>query len=391
MRVIVVGGGVAGTVSAIALRRLGAEVTVFEAYQDPGGEVGSFLSLAANGLRGLAAIDCLDRVRDRGFPVARQRMWARSGKLLGDVPRGRLSGDPLHSVTLMRSQLVGELRAAAEEAGARIITGEQFAHATAVHDGVCARFTGGDTVTADLLVGADGIWSATRRTLDPHAPNPRYAGIHVVSGRSDGIDVDEGVFNMVFARNGAFIYIREPGGDLWWQAQVNSTTEPVIDGVDDAEWLRRLGTLYQAERLPSAIVAATTRLHRPTVNHVLDPVPIWHDRQTVLVGDAAHPVGAGQGASMAIEDGLVLAAALGAAPSISAGLAEYERLRRPRITRMQKAAEDNREIKKAGAIKRTVEELFMPMVFRHFYEKATAWLYTYQPQTPAPSSQQPTA
>jgi len=196
-------------------------------------------------------------------------------------------------------------------------------------------------VTADLLVGADGIWSATRRTLDPHAPNPRYAGIHVVSGRSDGIDVDEGVFNMVFARNGAFIYIREPGGDLWWQAQVNSTTEPVIDGVDDAEWLRRLGTLYQAERLPSAIVAATTRLHRPTVNHVLDPVPIWHDRQTVLVGDAAHPVGAGQGASMAIEDGLVLAAASApprrsprAWPSTSgcAGLASPECRRQPRTT-----------------------------------------------------------
>src|SRR5439155_2474947 len=143
MRVIVVGGGVAGTVAAIALGRLGAEVTVSEAYEDPGGEVGSFLSLAANGLRGLAAIDCLDRVRDRGFPVARQRMWAGSGKLLGDVPRGRVSADPLHSVTLMRAHLVGELRTAAREAGADIVTGERLVDATQVPDGVRARFGSG--------------------------------------------------------------------------------------------------------------------------------------------------------------------------------------------------------------------------------------------------------
>jgi salicylate hydroxylase len=160
-----------------------------------------------------------------------------------------------------------------------------------------------------------------------------------------------------------------------------------MEGVEDAEWLRQLRTLYAAERLPAATIAATTRLHRPTVNHVLDPIQTWHDQRTVLVGDAAHPVGAGQGASMSIEDGLALAAALASARSIFEGLDEYERLRRPRITRMQKAADDNREVKAAGPIKRKVEELVMPIVFRHFYEKMTAWLYTYQPQTPAPGSQ----
>ncbi len=93
MRVIVVGGGVAGAASAIALRRIGAEVTVYEAYADR--QVGSFLSLAVNGLRGLDALGCLEQVQRAGFAVLRQRMWASSGRLLGDVPRGRLSADPL--------------------------------------------------------------------------------------------------------------------------------------------------------------------------------------------------------------------------------------------------------------------------------------------------------
>src|SRR6185503_6421634 len=92
MRVAVIGGGVAGTVSALAFRRTGAEVTVHEAYEDAGGDVGSFVSLAANGLRGLAAVGCLERVRRRGFDVPRQRLVSSSGRTLGAMARGRTPG-----------------------------------------------------------------------------------------------------------------------------------------------------------------------------------------------------------------------------------------------------------------------------------------------------------
>jgi 2-polyprenyl-6-methoxyphenol hydroxylase-like FAD-dependent oxidoreductase len=382
MRIIVAGGGVAGTVSAIALRRLGAEVVVFEAYPDPGGDVGSFLSLASNGLRGLAAIGCLDRVRDRGFPVARQRMWSGSGRLLGDVARGRRADDPLHSVTLMRAHLVEELRRAALDAGVRIVSGERLVDAAQRPAGALARFASGRTEDADLLVGADGIWSATRHSLDPRAPRPVYAGLYSVAGVSRGVEADEDVFNMVFGRNGAFIYLRAPGGEVWWQAQAASRSEPHLDGVDDAQWLRRLAEVHRAEAVPAGIIAASVALHRPTIHHVLGPVPVGHDGHTVLVGDAVHPVGAGQGASMAIEDGVALAAALGAGASVPRALLEYDRLRRPRVAKLLKAAGDNRDIKRAGALRRGVESLVMPLVLRHFYERATGWLYDYRPEAP---------
>jgi salicylate hydroxylase len=76
MRAVVVGGGVAGSASAIALARIGADVTVYEAYEDPAGPVGSYVSLAVNGLRALDALGCLPAVQAAGFPVARQRMWS---------------------------------------------------------------------------------------------------------------------------------------------------------------------------------------------------------------------------------------------------------------------------------------------------------------------------
>ena len=123
MRVVIAGGGVAGTACAVALAATGAEVTLYEAYEDPAGPVGSFLSLAANGLRGLDVLGALDAVRAAGFAVPRQRMWAGNGKLLGDVARARTAQDPMISVTLMRSDLVSVLREQARRAGARIVTG----------------------------------------------------------------------------------------------------------------------------------------------------------------------------------------------------------------------------------------------------------------------------
>ena len=121
MRAVVIGGGVAGAASAIALRRIGAEVRVYEAYPDPAGAYGSFVSLAGNGLRALDTLGCLGPVQEAGFAVARQRMWSAKGKLLGDVPRGRRADDPLLSVTLMRRDLVAALRAEAVRSGADIV------------------------------------------------------------------------------------------------------------------------------------------------------------------------------------------------------------------------------------------------------------------------------
>src|ERR1700678_1432944 len=106
MQAVVIGGGVAGSASAIALARIGAEVTVYEAYEDPAGPVGSFISLAVNGLRALDALGVLKQVQEAGFPGGRQRMWSGRGKQLGEVARNRRPDDDLLSVTLMRADLV---------------------------------------------------------------------------------------------------------------------------------------------------------------------------------------------------------------------------------------------------------------------------------------------
>lgn len=376
MNVMVIGGGVAGAASAIALRQIGAQVTLYEAYAEPAGQVGSFLSLASNGLRVLRSLEVLEQVQEAGIDVPGQRMWSSSGRLLGDVPRGRLRGDTLHSVTLMRGALVQTLRAKALAAGAVIVTGERLVDAVTTKEGVRAVFASGRTAEASLLLGADGIWSATRPLLDPDAPTPEYAGLYSISGIADGIETEPGIFNMTFARNGAFIHLAAPGGKVWWSAQVSCPAPPEL-GLTDGQWLRRLAGLYRHEQVPSAILGATAELHRPTLMHRLDAVPVRQGGRIALLGDAGHPVGAGQGASMALEDALVLAQSLAAKPSVAAALSAYEAARSARIAKMVKAASDNRDAKTAGPLARRMRDLVMPVAVRLFYGKATAWLYTH--------------
>ncbi|MER5934316.1 FAD-dependent monooxygenase [Streptomyces sp. NPDC002054] len=371
MRVTVIGGGVAGAASAIALRRIGAEVTVHEAYEDPAGQVGSFLSLAVNGLRALDALQCGDAVREAGFEVADLAMVSSAGRTLGVVPRGRLSSEGMRSVTVARGRLVEVLRAEAERSGARIVTGHRLGSpAEADPD-------------ADLVVGADGIWSATRTALDPAAPVPAYAGLYSASGVSPDIGLPSATFHMVFARAGAFLYVPTPDGKVWWSAQVASPRPPDLGAVS----LSSLAGLFRHEPGPAALLAAATELHRPTLMHKLPEVPVRHDARTVLIGDAAHPVGAGQGASMAIEDALALARCVAVAPSVAAGLAAYDAERRPRIARMLRAAADNRDAKTPGPLRRRINDALLPWALRYGYERSMAWLYTHDPGTlPTPAA-----
>jgi salicylate hydroxylase len=369
MRATVVGGGVAGSAAAIALRRIGADVTVYEAYDDPAGPVGSYVSLAVNGLRALDALGCLAQVQSAGFPVARQRMWSGSGKLLGDVARGRRPEDPLHSVTLMRADLIGALRAAAEESGVEILTGQR------IEPAADPRATG-----ADLIVGADGIWSATRPVLDAAAPKPKYAGLYSVSGTSGSLPtgLPRNGFNWVFAKHGVFIFLPVPDGTVWWTAQV-CAPEPPPD--PNAVGLADLARLFSTEPQAIAVLRAATAVRAAKPGYLLKPVTRRCRDRLVLIGDAAHPVGAGQGASVAMEDAVVLARRLAvAAPgSIPQALAAFDRERHPRVGKLAKMETSNRDAKTAGPIGARLREMIMPHVFNRFYEKTTGWLYDFDP------------
>jgi 2-polyprenyl-6-methoxyphenol hydroxylase-like FAD-dependent oxidoreductase len=230
------------------------------------------------------------------------------------------------------------------------------------------------------VVGADGIWSTTRSRLDPAAPRPRYAGIYTVSGVSDASRAPAGTptdgFNWIFARRGVLIHLPAPEGTIWWWAQVSDRTAPADPGaVGPAE----LAEVFATEPAALDVLRAAPRVRSATLMHVLAPVRTRHDDRTVLVGDAAHPAGSGQGASMALEDAVVLAHELAAAAPVPAALASFDRARQSRAGKLARMESKNRDAKTAGPLGTRMREIVMPHVFERFYENATGWLYDFEP------------
>ncbi|MET9358438.1 FAD-dependent monooxygenase [Streptomyces sp. NPDC006617] len=217
----------------------------------------------------------------------------------------------------------------------QIVTGERLVGAMESPNSVVAEFASGRRDTAELFVGADGIWSTVRGLIDSSAPRAEYAGLCGVAGISTLPGVEPGVWNLTYTRNGAFVYTSIDEQTQWWTAQIGDPVKPDLRGVDDAQWLRRVTELFP-ETMPRALLAAATSIAASGYLNVCDPIQKWHSGRMVLVGDAAHPVGVGHGASKCIEDALELAAALSSAPTVPAALMAYDAARRPRMDKLLK-------------------------------------------------------
>ena len=207
--------------------------------------------------------------------------------------------------------------------------------------GVVATFDDGSTVTADLLIGADGVHSVVRRLIDPSAPDARYVGLTNFGGitsaaAAPAIAIEPETWQFVFGRRAFFGAQRAPNGDVVWF--VNAPRGPIgreeRATTSDETWQRWLASLFTEDAWPAAELIRAGRLELAADNtYDLGHVPAWHRDRMIVIGDAAHAPApsSGQGASMAMEDGVVLAMALRDSPTIDVAFAAYERARRERV------------------------------------------------------------
>jgi 2-polyprenyl-6-methoxyphenol hydroxylase-like FAD-dependent oxidoreductase len=325
-KVIIVGGGVAGTATALALLNAGIEAEVYEAHPSGGADAGAFLTLMRNGMAALAGIGAADAVDAVSFPARAVTLLDGQGQRLGHRP---IEG-PARSLT--RAALYRALQELATTRGIRVYHGKRMTGAASGPDGVEVGFADGSRVTGDVVVGADGIHSRTRRFIDPDAPEPRYSGQHVVYGYAPGnpagIDPDE--YQMIRGSR-AFFGLTVPGGDgrTWWFARVHGE-EPVV-GLGPDEWRDLALQACRGDATPAhALIAASGADVVGGDSYDIPTTPHWHNARMVLAGDSAHAAvpAAAQGASMAVEDAVALAAALHDHDDAADAFAAYEDRRR---------------------------------------------------------------
>jgi len=320
VQILVVGGGVAGTAVAIALQKAGFAATVFEAHASGGDDAGAFLTLAANGMLALAELDAAEVVAEAAFGLHTVQLRDAEGIVLGARGLPAARPDLPGYQCLRRADLYQVLQAEAERRGVRVERGKRLVRTQRSGGGIRAIFADGTSTVGELIVGADGLRSTVRTSIDPDAPAPRYVGVQVFYGYAAFIAPpgDIGVIHMVRGSSGAFGYTVSPQGDTWWFARLRGPEihrSRIVETPPRRTLSRRRGSGC------SSPTPTTSRRCRGgtgaewscSVTRPIPPLPA-----------------SGQGASMALEDAVVLAKALRDIPDRARALAAFERLRRPR-------------------------------------------------------------
>lgn len=387
---LIIGGGIAGPVAAMALHKAGIEATVYEAAADEaGGGAGGIIGLALNGLNALSAIGADDAVLRVAVPVPSMVIHSGSGKRLAEF--GGADGPPiLH--TVWRRDLSRVLVEEAMRRGIRVERGKRFVTAEDTGDGVVAHFADGSRASADILVGADGLRSAVRSLIHPSSPQPTYTGLVGLGGYTpEGIDVGltatNGSMHMVYGKRAFFGYVVYEDGRAGWFANV-PREQPMT--IADARarggeaWLAELRELFAADRTPALEILRHTDPDELVIAggmYILPPAPHWHRGRMVLVGDAAHVPSnsSGQGGSLAIEGAIELAMCLRDLPTIEQAFVAYDRLRRPRVERITARAQRANSEKVAGPVGRVLRDVTLPLVMKLLAKpEKMAWQYGYR-------------
>jgi 2-polyprenyl-6-methoxyphenol hydroxylase-like FAD-dependent oxidoreductase len=370
---LVIGGGIAGPVVAMALQEAGIEATVYEAHPRSAERMGVFLTLASNGIDALRAIGAAAPALAAGFPTPGITLRSTTGKNLGAARTGLSLPDGTTSHTLKRADLYRAIHDEATSRGVVVERGKRLVDAEQTGDDVRAVFADGSQATGDVLIGADGIHSVVRRLIDPNAPTPRYVGLINLGGYARGVQVDAepGSYTMIFGRRAFFGYALAPGGEVWWFANVPRGDEPArgeVEAITAEQWQRRLAELYAEDAGPAVrLVQASdpADIMKASPTHSIPHLPVWHTGRMIVIGDAAHAPtpSSGQGASLSIEDAVVLAKCLRDLPQ-SEAFATYERLRRARVERIAKVAARVNSSKAAGPIARVLRDTILPLVLK---------------------------
>jgi FAD-dependent urate hydroxylase len=341
-RVLIIGAGPGGLTAAIALRRVGIEVALFE--RAPAlGMVGGALGVQCNALRALMRLGIGDRLLGAGPEIRAQEFHDIRGKLLFRLPQGDVSdafGTP--SICVLRSELQLALVDALEDGVLRLSS-----ECSAVEqdtDGVTAHFADGRSERGALLIGADGGNSVVRKHVYGEADaRPRYSGFttwRAVAQMNGGLLPQDTIRG--FIGPGRQVVLFPPGGERIYWGVLNA--EPA-GGKDPPGRVHAL-LLGHLRGFPKALQELVEKTPEEAIDRTdiydRDPERTWVRGRVALLGDAAHQTTPfiGQGAGISMEDSVVLAKQLALSDGlrdqrmIANALASYERVRIPRCAKV---------------------------------------------------------
>ncbi|WP_028609821.1 FAD-dependent oxidoreductase [Paenibacillus harenae] len=383
-KALVIGCGIAGPAVALFLKRAGFEPFIYEADKKSDEYEGLFFNLASNGLRVLQELGIDGPVMEEGIAMRAMHMLNGKGRVLGVI--GDESG-PVRGYTVKRGFLHKVLRDEALRQGIPIVYDKRLKEIenNSVY-AVTAHFEDGTSETGKLLIGCDGIHSKVRSIVLPDAPKPSYTGLLSYGGfspKKSGTGKSE-LQTMIFGRRAFFGYV-ESDKETFWFGNMNlsgSPTRKELQQIPQSEWRSRIEQLHEQDVEPvPQLVQSTPGAFGVYPIYDIPKQPVWHQGSVVLIGDAVHATSpsAGQGASLALEDAMVLAKCLRDNPHSPQAFASFQQLRKERVERIVQYSRRIGQRKHAtNPVQVFFRDLMLPLFLKSAKKQSHTWLYDYR-------------
>jgi 2-polyprenyl-6-methoxyphenol hydroxylase-like FAD-dependent oxidoreductase len=327
----IVGGGIGGIATALALHRAGIQAVVYERASRLQ-EVGAGMMLWPNATRALREMGLLDKVVARSGGSTNFLVRAQSGRILLNIALGRFE---VPAVCIRRSDLLGILLAALP--GEFVRLGKELHRFEQDQCKVRLFFADGSVAEHDALIGADGIRSHVRSQLFGPS-DPIYRGYTIWRGLADyhGSALMPGCNSESWGAGQRFGILNTGQGRFTWYATANV---PASHRDAPAGRKREVQEMFAGWHEPIADFLEATEEMKILKHGARDCPPLrhWGRGLVTLLGDAAHPCtpNLGQGGCMALEDALVLARCVERDRNLATALRHYESRRRPRTRHIQ--------------------------------------------------------
>ncbi|MEU2424316.1 FAD-dependent monooxygenase [Streptomyces sp. NPDC007851] len=331
-KVLVVGGGIAGSVLCLALAQRGVEAELVEISPQWFG-VGHGITVQGNALKALRSVGVLDRVLARAVPFDHMRLRRADGGLIIELETPHTGGADLPSTAgALRSDLQDALCDAVHAHGVRVRLGLSVDRLDQSPDHVDVTFTDGSAGRYDLVVGADGINSAMRARIGITA-RPRPVGMsifRVVARRPAEMDCAEVYYGGPRYKAG---YSPISDDQCYAYLLDENLDASLIGPRASLDLMRERGAGYGGTwgRLLAALPDDTAVDYRWIEAVLVDED--WHRGRVVVIGDAAHacPPLIAQGAAMCMEDAVLLADLVTAGEPVAVALERFMARRLPRV------------------------------------------------------------
>jgi len=329
--VLVIGGGITGTVAAIALAQKGVKVTMLEISPQWHG-VGHGITVQGNLLKVFRAIGAYDEIAEKGHTFNNMRLYKADGELMAQIPVAHTGGEDLPATMgALRSDLQNVLVNKFHDLGIQIHLGTTMQSYENKGDSIDVTYNDGSVHTFDLVIAADGIKSPTRKMLgSKHDKKQTGLGIwRVVTKRSPEMDCS-GMAYFGDEYKAGYTPISE---DLCYCFVLTKPERP-DNGLTDAQEIKRLLSSYHGDFdfIRENIQEDDYMNFTPIEWLFIDDEP-WHDGRLIAIGDAVHacPPLIAQGAAQCSEDAYVLAQYVTQDGDMEKLLTDYTNARKARL------------------------------------------------------------